>query len=266
MTTETKTARPRSRWSLSALEKLTLLALLGCAVGYAWLDIQAGEFVLPLVILTVVMLLGAGVVAIGKRWTPLVGVMLSIGTLIGGSFQSYFIYHITHPNELIAFVPSVLIILCAITALGAGLTATLQNYRSGERRAPRWVTAALTALAGLMLGAIIVAAIPPANAAPVNTGGEPTVHAGAATFAPNAVRVPQGQKLKIVDDSSIQHILDNGRWKNTTPVLEQESGAPQVHDLMLSGNTVEIGPFTTPGTYYIFCTIHVGMDLVILVG
>jgi plastocyanin len=266
MKAEMKTARPRSRWSLSALEKLTLLALLGCTVGYAWLDIQAGGFVLPLVILTVVMLLGAGVVAIGRRWTPLAGVVLGIGTLIGGSLQPYFVYHITHPNELIAFVPSILIIVCDIIALGGGLMATLQNYRSAERRAPRWVAPALTALAGLMLGAIIVAAIPPANAAPVSAAGEPTVHAGAATFAPNAIRVPQGQKLKIVDDSSIEHILDNGRWKNATPDPEQEPGAPQVHNLMLNGNTVEIGPFTTPGTYYIFCTIHVGMDLIILVS
>ncbi len=265
MITDTKSAQPRSRLALSALDKLTLLALLGCAIGFAWLDILAGGFIVPLVILTVVMLLGAGVVALSRRWTPLAGVMLGAGTLVAGSFQPYFIYHLTHPNELAAFAPSTLTLVCAIAALGAGLAATLQNYRSSERRAPRWMAPALTALAGLLIGAILVAAIPPANVATASTGGEPTVHVEAASFAPNAVRVPLGQKLKIVADSSIVHILDNGRWKNSTPVPEQEPGAPAIHNLMLSGNTVEIGPFTTPGTFHIYCTVHLGMDLIVLV-
>jgi plastocyanin len=265
MTIDSKTAHPPARPRLAALEKLTLAGLLGCAVGFGWLDLLAGGVVIPLVILPIVMVLGAGVVALGRRWTPLVGVVLGTGTLIAGSFQPYFVYHLAHPNELSAFAASVLILACAIVALGAGLAATLQNYRSAERRAPRWMVPALTGLAGLVIGAILVASIPQANVVPTSTGGEPTVHAGVATFSPNAVRVRQGEKLKIVDDSSILHILDNGRWKNNTPVPEKEPGAPEVHNVMLNGNTVEIGPFTTQGTYYIYCTVHAGMDLVIIV-
>lgn len=191
--------------------------------------------------------------------------LLGGGNLIAGALQPYFIYHLTHPNELSAFAACVLIVACDIVALGAGLAATLQNYRSASRRAPRWMAPALTAMAGLVVGAIIVAAIPPANVAPTSSGAEPTVHAEGATFAPDAVRVPQGAKLKIVADSAITHSLDNGKWRNNVPVPEQQPGAPVVHNLMLSGNTVEIGPFTTPGIYDIYCTIHAGIDLMVVV-
>jgi plastocyanin len=33
----------------------------------------------------------------------------------------------------------------------------------------------------------------------------------------------------------------------------------------LNNNTATVGPFTTAGTYHIFCTIHPGMSLTIIV-
>jgi plastocyanin len=34
---------------------------------------------------------------------------------------------------------------------------------------------------------------------------------------------------------------------------------------LTSGGSVEIGPFTTAGTYHIYCTVHQGMNLEIIV-
>jgi len=38
-----------------------------------------------------------------------------------------------------------------------------------------------------------------------------------------------------------------------------------VSNVALNNNSVTIGPFTAPGTYHIYCTLHPGMTLTILV-
>jgi plastocyanin len=102
---------------------------------------------------------------------------------------------------------------------------------------------------------------------PSSGGGEPTVHMNDNNFVQPTVTVPKGQKLKLVDDSSALHILANGMWdSNGTQKPLNEPGAPKLNNLQVTGNsTVEIGPFTTAGTFHIFCTIHPGMNLTVTV-
>lgn len=262
--TATNTQR-RSPQRLASLEWVTLAGLLGCALAFLWLDLQAGGFILPLITLILCLAISAGIVALGRRWTPLAGVIMGSGTIIGGFSQPYTAYHLTHPAEWGGFAATLLSLACALVAFAGGLAATIQNYRSVQRHTPRWLALALTGLAGLVIGALIVAAIPPASTTPASAGNEPAVHLGVTTFVPNAIRIPKGAKLRIVEDNSILHILANGAWKGNTPAPEQEPGAPLVENVMVNGNSAEIGPFTTPGVFHIYCTLHPGMDLIVLV-
>jgi len=85
-------------------------------------------------------------------------------------------------------------------------------------------------------------------------------------FAQNVVLVPKGSKLLIVDDTSVEHILQNGMWTTKgTPGTLTEPGAPTVHNVEIKGGSAQIGPVTTAGIFHIYCTIHQGMNLTIVV-
>jgi len=98
-----------------------------------------------------------------------------------------------------------------------------------------------------------------------NGGNEPTVHMGPSTFLQSSVTVPKGSKLKLVDDGPYLHILQNGSWVNGAPKTATEPGAPTVNNMQVNGTSVEIGPFTTAGTFHIYCTVHQNMNLTITV-
>ena len=70
-----------------------------------------------------------------------------------------------------------------------------------------------------------------------------------------------------MDDGSFTHNLNNGYWLNNRPQSQSQAGAPTVNHIVFdaSGKSAEIGPFTAPGTYYIYCSIHPGMTLTIAV-
>ncbi|MBA2285286.1 MAG: hypothetical protein H0W02_07390, partial [Ktedonobacteraceae bacterium] len=97
------------------------------------------------------------------------------------------------------------------------------------------------------------------------TNGMPTVHMSAGNFSQPSVTLPKGSKLLLVDDVAVPHILSNGSWKNGTPTSAKEPGAPTVNNVQVNGNSVEVGPFTTAGTYHIYCTVHQGMNLTVVV-
>jgi|SRR5579863_3012038 len=136
-------------------------------------------------------------------------------------------------------------------------------------------TVVLLMLVALALGSILLAACarPGTPGASASTGqgnqpgggGEPTVHLGAANFDQPTVDVPKGSKLMLSDDGAVLHILANGSWVNGTPKPAIEPGAPTVAMVQVNGNSVEIGPFTTAGTFNIYCTIHPNMYLTITV-
>jgi plastocyanin len=134
----------------------------------------------------------------------------------------------------------------------------------------RWFSLFLSGLAGLVVGmvivALLVAAVPQTGAVSANLNGEPVVHMTADQFAQNVVLVPKGSKLLIVNDSSVEHLLQNGAWNASgTPHPLVESGAPILQNVDIPGGSQEIGPFTTAGVYHIYCTIHRGMNLTIVV-
>ncbi len=266
------TRYPFSRQPLSALSKTTVAALLGLIVLCGIMSI----FSTALLVTTVIVLLCTVFIAVGIRWTPLLGSLVCVYILYVFLVQEAFpVYHLIHPKDALSnttisfglFVIILLLLSCAVVALGASIGATVQNYRTGERRAPRWLGSALTGIVGIVIGAILIGALSQpgmATTAPT-TGGEPTMHMGISSFAQSSVTVSKGSKLLLIDDGSFPHILANGSWQNGTPRTVTESGAPTVRNVQISSGSVEIGPFNLAGTYHIYCSVHQGMNLVITV-
>jgi plastocyanin len=262
-----------TRRPLAALGKLTIAALIGSALGFSTLFLTillaTGAFIMPLFIVAVTLFIVAGIVATGIRWTPLLGALLGLGTLIGGVFtQQYFIYHLTHPAEGGPFIVSLLICVFALIAIFAGTGATVQNYRSTVRQGPRWLPIPLSVLGGFVLGALVVSFLvqaTPAPSAAAAVNGVPAVHMGISNFDQSSVTVIKGSRLMLIDDGSYPHILSNGRWVNNTPHPATEAGAPTLGNIQVNGNSIEIGPFNAAGTYHIYCTIHPGMNLTVIV-
>ena len=119
----------------------------------------------------------------------------------------------------------------------------------------------------MVIGAILIAAIGQTSA-PIGTtytNGAPTVHMSAGNFSQPSVTIPKGSKLLLVDDVAVLHILANGSWENGVPKPAKESSAPAVNNVQVNGQSVEVGPFSTAGTYHIFCTVHQGMNLTVIV-
>ncbi|HLZ60539.1 MAG TPA: plastocyanin/azurin family copper-binding protein [Ktedonosporobacter sp.] len=258
-----------SRMPLATLGQLTTIALFGSALAFAILQILIGVLVLPLLIITIIDLIVTAIVASGIRWAPLPGALFGLGTIVGGLFsQQYMIYHLTHPEQVGAFTVSVLIYVFDVIALGAGIGATLQNYGYIDRRAPNWLGLPLAALVGFVIGAVVVATmVPPLlSSTPASATATPgVVHMSIANFTQNTVTIAKGSSLQLVDNGTFPHILANGTWQGNTPHPERESGAPAVNNIQVNGGTTTIGPFNTAGTYSIYCSIHPGMTLKVVV-
>jgi plastocyanin len=135
-----------------------------------------------------------------------------------------------------------------------------------------------TVLVILALGSILLAACarpgsPEANSSgntpTASTGGSggcagTTVHMSATNFVQNCANISKGSKLTLIDDVQVLHIISNGMWDSSNnQVTTKEPGAPTVSNVNISGGQMDIGPFTTAGAYHIYCSVHLGMNLVV---
>lgn len=132
-------------------------------------------------------------------------------------------------------------------------------------------------LAVLAIGSVLLVACarpgsPTASTSSKNGGGNSgggngtTVHMGTTNFLVSSITIPKGSKLTLVDDVQVPHIIQNGSWDASgTAKSTKEAGAPTVNDNFSGGDTKDIGPFTTAGTYHLYCTIHTGMNLTVTV-
>ena len=124
--------------ALSALTRVTLAALLGNALAYTAFQLFSVLFsqgFMPQFFAgSIPAVLAAGLVATRWRWTPAVGAALVLitSTIFFLNHQSQ--YYLTHPGYNPAyFIAGVLIQACALVAVVAGLSATLQNYRTSPQ-------------------------------------------------------------------------------------------------------------------------------------
>lgn len=205
------------------------------------------------------------------RWAPIVTSVIGVYDLYLVATEPYAIASLAAPKGsdggLGKFIGVVIVLACALVMLGCSIGAAVQNYRQGSRKAPRWLPSGMTLIAGMAIGAILIGAfsLSPVPAGTTYTNGVPTVHMSTTTFDQPTVTISKGSKLLLVDDTSVLHILDNGSWQNGTAHRAQETGAPLVNNLQVNGNSVEIGPFNTAGTYHILCIVHQNMNLTIIV-
>lgn len=277
---ESPRAHVFSRQPLSTLGKLAvggfLAGTLLCGIITLVLTITSGAPSRDIVVTTACMLAATLLAASGFRWAPVLSALLGgylLYLILTEPFVSESLANPKGPNGGLGhFIGDVVIIACTLVAFGASIAAAVQNYRRTDRvdrQAPRWLPAALSLVAGIVLGAIFIGAMaqPPAaaSAGTVFTHGVPTVHLTAGNFAQSSVTIPIGSKLLLVDDTSAMHVLANGSWQRGVAKVGREPGAPVVSNVRLSGNSAEIGPFTTTGTYHIYCVVHPGMNLTIIV-
>ena len=92
-----------------------------------------------------------------------------------------------------------------------------------------------------------------------------TVHMKELVFTPTSITIQKGEKVNIVNDVPIGHIIANGTWQNNTPKEGKEPGAPQINIQFTGNDSQEIGPFNTAGTFQLYCTVHSGMNLTVVV-
>jgi plastocyanin len=94
----------------------------------------------------------------------------------------------------------------------------------------------------------------------------PAVHMGATNFLQSSITMKKGDPLRLIDNASDQHIITNGTWQGTTAKPGKEPSAPPVN-VSINGvnSSATIGPFTTAGTFQLYCTIHQGMNLTVIV-
>ena len=99
-----------------------------------------------------------------------------------------------------------------------------------------------------------------------NSDPASTVHMNDNQFVPQVITLKKGDKLTLVDDVSVIHVIQNGRWdSNGTQRPGAEPGAPTVQ-IQFNGNDQQaVGPFNTAGTFHLYCTIHNDMNLTVIV-
>ena len=120
----------------------------------------------------------------------------------------------------------------------------------------------LLALCGVMALLLAACGIGGSAASPA----ENPVHMNDANFAQASITIKKGERLTLIDDALTPHIVANGTWENGTAHAAREPGAPLVKDVQINGTSSQvIGPFTTAGTFQLYCTIHSGMNLTVVV-
>lgn len=99
------------------------------------------------------------------------------------------------------------------------------------------------------------------------TSGNATVHMGQTNFDQSSVTISKGGTVTLVSDTSSVHIISNGQWVNGVARPGKESGAPMVNNVQFtsSGESKVIGPFNTAGTFHLYCSVHPGMQLTVIV-
>ncbi len=93
-----------------------------------------------------------------------------------------------------------------------------------------------------------------------------SVHTSDTIFVPSLVRIKKGESVTLVADTVTPHSIANGMWDNGTAKPITEPGTPVVKDVQLNGNGSEtLGPFPVVGVFKLYCTIHPGMNLTVVV-
>ena len=260
-------ARPRKR---SSLDIVMLIGLAVVVVANLVAMVIEGSVIPPVLIAVIAYTICAIVVATGWRWAMIVPLVVCTLGILGDFSSGFPEYSFTHPSA--NYVPFILFTITyplLVMVIVAAALKLAQTIRHEAPHAPTWARPALGAMLGLMLGMLLIGVIAQPSAggsAGASTAGTQTVHLLPSSFAPNIIALHKGDTLTIVDDAPVPHSITNGTWSgDNKPVPGVEPGAPIIKNVDLNNNTATVGPFTTAGTYHVYCTIHPGMSLTIIV-
>ena len=119
----------------------------------------------------------------------------------------------------------------------------------------------------LVLGSVIAFLLVACATTSADTSSAPNqVHMNTTNFVSSSITIKKGERITLVDDTLIPHTIANGTWENGTAKPAREPGAPEFKDVQINGSSQDtIGPFTTTGTFHLYCTIHSGMNLTVVV-
>lgn len=235
----------------SKLGMLVVGTLVGIAFMLTYLQAMLiKQVTMPLPIISLISLLLAALVAGrpfgGWRWTPLLGMVWSVVLFLVN--RDRILYELAHPENVHLFAWQLLMLAFMATAIVAGIGATIENYRnSASERFPRWVPWSFTAMAGLLVGAVLVAAIPRTGSgvqvSPAVLSQLPMIPID--VFKGGEIRVKAGQltALRLDNPDGIGHSFDVDELN--------------VH-VSLPGGSESLALFTaeTPGTYTFYCAPH----------
>ncbi len=240
--------RSSARTPLAALGKLTVAGLIGIGLALIYLQVALiGMVIPPLAVFTGISLVVASVVAVGWRWAPLLGALWSVFIIIGN--QAEIAYNLSHPTEVHGFAFTLFMLAVALIGLVAGIGATVQNYRSKERRTPRTLAVGLALIIGLCTGAVLAAASAVggvnAGVSPETLMNLPALKAANFAFDQPEIRVKVGETvaLRLENSDSEGHSFDIDAFG--------------VHAALLSGKTsLALFKPTQAGTYTFYCAPH----------
>jgi plastocyanin len=242
----------KSRRQINRLSKIVVGALVGFALMYTYLQAALiGHVEMPLPVFSALSLVLAALVA-GKpiggwRWSPLLGAVWGVFLLLGK--LDLVLFELAHPENTHQFAWLLLMIALVLVALLAGIGATVQNYRSAGVAAalPGWTRWGFTLLAGLLVGAVAVAAIPrSASGAQVSASVQQQLRAVLISdFDGGTIRVKAGELagLRLENTDAGGHSFD---------VDELD-----IHAAMPSDSTsVAVFSAAKPGSYTFYCRPH----------
>ncbi|HTK07535.1 MAG TPA: plastocyanin/azurin family copper-binding protein [Ktedonobacteraceae bacterium] len=92
------------------------------------------------------------------------------------------------------------------------------------------------------------------------------VHMDNTVFLSSSITIKKGEHITLVSDTLISHTIANGTWENGSAKPAKESGAPTANNVLVGGNSIAtIGPFTSAGSFKLYCIVHPGMNLTVIV-
>jgi plastocyanin len=257
--------RASARPPVAALGKLTVIALLGFPLLVSS-DLVRHGLTMPGLLFTGIALALAGIVsgliATGWRWAPLLGAAL-YALLLLTSFPTVLAALSNPSGDTYLFAFNAIFLALAAVGITAGIGATIQNYRSAtaNRSAPRWLAAGLAGVAGLVLGAILVAALAGASAS-VDTGVSqeelaalPSFTTQNSQFAPAALNAQVGQPVALRLDNR-----DNTPHTFTIHELNVDISMPA------GKSALALFTPTKAGSYTITCDFHPAMHATLTVS
>jgi len=121
-------------------------------------------------------------------------------------------------------------------------------------------------LTGLIVGSLLTVLVSACGIREASPIVIPTVHMGAIGFIQDSITLHKGEMLDLIDDSISPHHIENGSWANGVARPALEPGAPPVHQTFNGNDSAEVGPFNAAGTFHLYCAIHQGMNLTVIVA